>query len=62
MIVQFFVELLTGVRWKVESSAVAHKLYHIARAIEDSAAVRAVPKVRGQNGAQLRIYFVVEIV
>jgi hypothetical protein len=62
MVIELFVEPLTSPRRNLECSAVAHKVHHVSRAIQDGTAMGAILEVGGHNRAKSRIYFIVNIV
>src|SRR5215469_5186230 len=60
VLVQLLVQPLTGRDF--ERSAISHKLYHIARAIQNRTAMSTILKMGGHDGAETWLYFIVKIV
>ena len=60
--VQFRIEAATRVGRKFKRFSVSHQLQDISRAIEDGAAMCAIPEVCGHDGAELSVNLLVEIV
>jgi hypothetical protein len=52
MVVQLFVEFLSGARGNFKSFAILYQLDHVARTIQDGPAISAIFKVQSHAGAQ----------
>src|SRR6266446_5232836 len=62
MVIQLLVELLTRARWNLESFSVPHQLDHVARTIQDGAAMSAIFEVRSHAGAEGSIHLAFKII
>jgi hypothetical protein len=62
MVIQLLVESLTRARWNLKSFSIPYQLDHIARTIQDGAAVSAIFEVRSHAGAQRCIHLAFKII
>jgi hypothetical protein len=62
MVIQLLVELLTHAYWNLKSLSVPYQLDHVARSIQDGAAMSAILKVRSHAGAQGSIHLAFKII
>ena len=62
MTIQLFIEVSTRARRNLESLSIPHQLDHIARTIQNGAAMSAIFKMGSHAGSQVRIDLALEII
>ena len=62
MVVQLLVEPLARARWNLKGFPVTHQFDHVARTIQNGAAMSAILKVRSHAGAEVSIHLAFKII
>ena len=62
MVVQLFVEFLSGARRNLKSFSILYQLDHVARTIQDGGAMSAISKMRSHAGSQGSIHLAFKII
>ena len=62
VVIQLLVEPLARTRRNLECSAVTDELHHISRAIQDGTAMSAILEMRGHDGTEFGVNFIIKII